>query len=134
MDMFQAKPTGSPAVGISLGVDRLLSALLDLGLVAVATAPADAFFCLFDAGDYPHVAAVANQLRAEGVRIECALSAGKLGKQFQLATRKGYRWALLQGVDERSRGEVVVKDLVAGTQEVLSLAAIGEWKGRLTGR
>jgi len=129
MDMFSGKPT--PAVGISLGVDRLLSALTDLGLVPAKKTSADVFFCLFDAADYPAITRVANQLRALGVGVEVALAGGKLGKQFQLAARKGYRWALLQGSDERAKGDVVLKDLTAGTQEVLSLADAASWVGRL---
>jgi len=129
MDMFSGKTTA--AVGISLGVDRLLSALTDLGLVPAKKASADVFFCLFDAADYPAVARVANELRGHGVGVEVALTGGKLGKQFQLATRKGYRWALLQGADERTKGEVVLKDLGAGTQEALALADVAAWAGRL---
>lgn len=129
MDMFSGKPTA--AVGISLGVDRLLSALTDLGLVPAKKTSADVFFCLFDTADYPAVARVANELRGHGVGVEVALTGGKLGKQFQLATRKGYRWALLQGADERTKGEVVLKDLGAGTQEALALADVAAWAGRL---
>ncbi len=129
MDMFSGKPTA--AVGISLGVDRLLSALTDLGLVPAKKTSADVFFCLFDAADYPAVTRVANALRGHGVGVEVALSGGKLGKQFQLATRKGYRWALLQGADERAKGEVVLKDLAAGTQEALSIADAAVWSARL---
>lgn len=129
MDMFSGRPT--PAVGISLGVDRLLSALLDLGLVSAKKAAAEVFFCLFDAADYAPVAKIANHLRALGVGVEVALGGGKLGKQFQLATRKGYRWALLQGESERARGEVVLKDLESGGQEALALSDMAAWAARL---
>ena len=118
MDMFLGKSV--PAVGISLGVDRLLSALLELGLVNARAAHADAYLCLFVEGDYPAAVQLATALRKAGLKIEVGLAAGKLGKQFQLATRKGYRFALLQGESERARGEVVVKDLTAGTQEVMA--------------
>lgn len=129
MDMFSGKPT--PAVGISLGVDRLLSALLDLGLVTARKAAADVYFCLFTAADYAPAAKIANALRALGVGVELALGGGKLGKQLQLATRKGYRWALIQGEAERARGEVVLKDLEGGTQEALLIADAATWSDRL---
>ena len=129
MGLFSGRPT--PAVGISLGVDRLLMALLDLGLVASKKTSADAFFCLFDAADYAAVAKAAGVLRALGVGVEVALGAGKLGKQLQLATKKGYRWALLQGSDERAKGEIVLKDLSTGGQEVLAMAEAATWVTRL---
>ena len=129
MDMFSGKPTS--AVGISLGVDRLLAALTDLGLVPSKKSSADVFFCLFDAADYPAVAKLANQLRDAGIGVEVALGGGKLGKQFQLATKKGYRWALLQGAGERDAGTVVLKDLESGAQETLVVADLPAWAPRL---
>lgn len=117
LDMFSSRST--PAVGISLGVDRLLAALLELGLLQANKAPADAFFCLFSEADYAHNAALATALRKVGLNVELALSAGKLGKQFQLATKKGHRFALLQGEGERAAQQVVLKNLGTGTQETL---------------
>jgi histidyl-tRNA synthetase len=115
LDMFSSRST--PAVGISLGVDRLLAALLELGLIAANAAPADAFLCLFSDNDYAANAALATALRKVGLKVELALSAAKLGKQFQLATRKGHRFALLQGDNERAAGQLVLKDLSSGAQE-----------------
>lgn len=115
LDMFSGRKT--PAVGISLGVDRLLAALLELALVDSKPAPADAFFCLFADQDYAANAALAARLRQAGLAVELSLTAGKLGRQFQVATKKGHRFALIQGADERGRGEVVVKDLTSGTQD-----------------
>ena len=129
MGTFSGKAT--PAVGISLGVDRLLAALTDLGLAGNKRAGAHVFFCVFDVADFPAVAKVSNELRALGLGVEVALGGGKLGKQLQLATRKGYRFALIQGGDERARGEVVAKDLVSGTQETLALADAAHWIPRL---
>ncbi len=131
MDMFSGRPT--PAVGISLGVDRLLAALTELGLVASRKASAHAFFCLFSEADYAHVCQVANRLRAHGIGVEVALGGGKLGKQLQLATRKGHRFVFLQGGDERAADTVVLKDLASGAQETLALAEAASWAGRLTG-
>jgi histidyl-tRNA synthetase len=117
LDMFTSRSI--PAVGISLGVDRLLAALLELGLIEANKAPADAFFCLFSEADYAHNAALATALRKVGVKVELSLSAGKLGKQFQLATKKGHRFALLQGEGERAAKQVVLKNLGTGEQETL---------------
>lgn len=118
LDMFSARST--PAVGISLGVDRLLAALLELGLIKANAAPADAFLCLFSEADYASNAALATALRKAGLKVELALSAGKLGKQFQLATKKGHRFALLQGDTERQAGQLVLKDLSTGGQQTLA--------------
>lgn len=120
-----------PAVGISLGVDRLIAALLDLGLVAPRKTAADVFIALFDAADYADNVRLATALRRVGLRSELALSPDRLGKQFKLAERKGYRHVLLAGAAEHARGEVQVKELGAGGQETYAVADAAEWASRL---
>jgi len=123
-----------PAVGISLGVDRLLAALLELGLVSLRPTPADAFIGLFDPGDFAANVALGRALRAAGLRSELSLRADRLGKQIKLAQRKGYRYMLLAGAAEHEAGQVLVKDLEAGTQEAFDVARAAEWVPRLDAR
>ena len=126
--MFLKEPL--PAVGISLGVDRLIAALLELSLVAPRKTAADVFVALFDAEGYAEHVKIAGILRAHGLRAELSLAPDKLGKQFKLAERKGYRHVLISGPDERARGLVNVKDLAGGSQETLALADIAQWAPR----
>lgn len=109
-----------PAVGISIGVDRLLSALLELQLMKENEAPGDAYFCLFDQEDLQEVVKLSQKLRSLGLRIENNLSGKRLGRQFKEAEQKGYRFALLQGSDERTRHELKVKNLKTGEQQCFS--------------
>ena len=119
-----------PAVGISLGVDRLMAALLELSLITPRKTAADVFIALFDPEGYPEHVKLARLLRAHSLRSELSLAPDKLGKQFKLAERKGYRFVMLAGPDERARGEVNVKDLTTGEQTTLALADIAEWAPR----
>jgi len=128
LGMFLRDPL--PAVGISLGVDRLIAALLELSLVTPRKTAADVFVALFEEEGYAEHVKLAAELRAHGVRAELSLSPGKLGKQFKLAERKGYRYVMLAGPDERARRVVNVKDLVDGGQETLALADVAEWAPR----
>jgi len=116
-----------PAVGISLGVDRLLAALIDLDLLKARAAGADVFLTYFSDDEYGATAKIAAELRQAGLRVELALSAQKLGKQIKLAERKGYRWVFIVGAAERERGEVIAKDLSNGSQTALRLADVGSW-------
>jgi histidyl-tRNA synthetase len=116
-----------PAVGISLGVDRLVSALLELGLMAERPTPAHVFIALFDQADYAPNMLLAARLREFGVKSELSLKPAKLGKQFKLAERKGHRFVLLAGADEHARGEVQAKDLSTGEQRTLALSDMAEW-------
>ncbi len=129
MDTFSGKPT--PAVGISLGVDRLLAALIDLGLLSASAPPADLFICLLDPADYGPLARLASTLRAHRVRAELALSASRLGKQIQGAARRGFRHVLIASAADLAAGTVQLKDLSSGVQTALDLSAMSEWAPRL---
>ncbi len=129
LGMFRT--TDVPAVGISLGVDRLYAALLELEIVKASPRAADVFVVLFDEADYPGLIRVAQALRAHGVKSELSLKPAKLGKQFKLAQRKGYRFVMLAGADELKRGEVAIKDLEASEQKSYQLADIADWASEL---
>jgi len=108
--------TDVPAVGISLGLDRLLAALRELGLVADANHGADVFVTVFNAAGRADAAAVAADLRVAGVAVEVSTIEGKLAKQFKRADRRGCRLALVVGPDDVAAGAVVVKDLRRSAQ------------------
>lgn len=110
-----------PGVGVSLGVDRLLEGLEELGIVEEASNVASALVSVFGPEGAPYSARVAAKLRAVG--ISCALYPAyhKLGKQFRYAERARFRWVIVAGPDEEARGEVAVKDLSTGRQESVAL-------------
>ena len=56
--------------------------------------------------------------------MEVSLKAGRLGKQFRYAERKGYRWVLFAGPDEVAAGLVALKDLQDGSQRTLSFSEV----------
>lgn len=110
-----------PAVGISLGVDRLFYGLQELGLVREQASPTQVLVTVFDETTRPQAYQVAATLRAAGVRAEVFLGSGKLKKQFQYADRKKIPFVIVAGPDELARGEVTLKDLESGTQRALTI-------------
>jgi histidyl-tRNA synthetase len=113
-----------PAVGISLGVDRLFSGLQELGLIEARASVTQALVTVFDDATRPQSYAIANTLRAAGVSAEVFLGAGKLKKQFTYADRKQIPWAVVAGPDELARGEVTLKHLKTGEQHTLPVDAL----------
>ena len=101
-----------PAVGISFGIERMLVAMADacllLGDVITTT---QALVTLFDAATTPASIALAQALRAAGVRTEVYPEPKGLGPQLAFGSNKGIPLAFIIGPDEAARGEVKLRDL-----------------------
>lgn len=106
-----------PAVGISLGIDRLLEGLVELGLLREERSVAKVLVPVFDEATGPQAARVAQLLRRGGIACELYPGPVRMGKQFRHAERQGMRWVAVVGPDELARGKVSVKDLESGEQE-----------------
>ncbi len=109
-----------PAVGISLGLDRLLAALQELGLLPTHLARVPVYVAVMDSQVAGHALHVAGLLRAAGLRAEVDLGGGKLGKQFERASKRGAQVVLVLGSDEVASQSAVVKDLGSGQQTPVS--------------
>ncbi|MEX2142837.1 MAG: histidine--tRNA ligase [Pirellulales bacterium] len=110
-----------PGIGASLGLDRLLSAMEELGMVAQATTPAEVFVAYFDAARLPEYLRLASQLRAAGLRVEFYPEPKKLGAQLKYADRRGFRVAIIAGESEFAANQVQVKNLATGESLTVSL-------------
>jgi len=120
-----------PAVGTSLGVDRLVDVMDSLGLfpAALGEATARVLVARFGGGDSSASVALASTLRAAGVPTELFLGEAALGDQIRYALRRGMRAVVIQGPDELAAGTVAVRDLAIGRQRALDpselAAAVG---------
>ena len=116
-----------PAVGVSIGVDRLLAALDAKGrLTTDATGPV--VITVMDRDRMAEYQAMANTLRAAGIRAEVYLGNPKnFGNQLKYADKRNSPVAIIQGSDEAERGVVQIKDLILGA-EIAETASVEEWK------
>ncbi|MDJ0925004.1 MAG: histidine--tRNA ligase [Acidimicrobiia bacterium] len=113
-----------PGIGGSLGVDRLVAAMEELGMVDDSGAAADIFVALFvadRAGDYLSLAA---ELRSAGLSVELYPDARKLGAQMKYADRRGHQLAVIIGEDEWERRTAQVKTLATGRSVEVPLAEL----------
>jgi len=129
-DDLVARFTGQkvPATGVSIGVSRLMSALSSRGLVKAAVSPL-VVVTVFDKNDAASSFAMVQELRAAGVRAEAYVGGGKMGDQFKYADKRGAAIAVIEGGDERERGEVTLKDLALGAELAKSVESRAEWVG-----
>ena len=103
-----------PGVGASLGIDRLLAAMEELGVLGETTSAAPVFLAQFAKDRGADYLALANELRRAGIGVELYTDAKKLGAQLKYADRRGFRFAVVIGDDEWQRGVCQVKDLKSG--------------------
>ncbi|TNC74717.1 histidine--tRNA ligase [Rubellimicrobium roseum] len=118
-----------PATGVSIGVDRLLAALRAKGQVAHEE-PGPVVVTVMDRDRMADTFAIVADLRNAGIRAEAYLGNPKsFGAQMKYADRRRAPFAIIEGSDEKARGVVQVKDLVAGAQAAQT-ASLEEWKDR----
>jgi histidyl-tRNA synthetase len=111
---FRGEPV--PATGFSIGVSRLLAALQHLGKVETKAEHGPVVVTVFDKeriADYQQMVA---SLRNAGIRAELYLGSGKFGPQMKYADRRNSPCVVIQGSDEKAKGEVTIKDLIVGAE------------------
>jgi histidyl-tRNA synthetase len=119
----------TPAIGFAIGEERILASLEaeapppgspSYTGVYVATAGSEAF---------PTAMELVQTLRRRGLRAAVDLEGRSLKSQMRQANRERYRYSVLLGSDELSRGEATLKDMLSGEQHAVPL---GEVVDRLT--
>ncbi|HEU5273980.1 MAG TPA: histidine--tRNA ligase [Xanthobacteraceae bacterium] len=111
---FRGEPV--PSTGFSIGVSRLMAALVHLKKIDTTPAPGPVVVTVFDqdrVADYQRMVA---RLRAAGIRAELYLGSGKFGPQMKYADKRNAPCVVIQGSDEKQRGEVQIKDLILGAE------------------
>jgi histidyl-tRNA synthetase len=104
--------TKLPGVGISIGLTRLFSKLMEAGLLrAPARTPAEVLVTTMQGQDIGAYLKMARALRDADINTEVYLEPAKLKHQLAYAEKKGFRVALIAGETEFARQVVQVKDL-----------------------
>ena len=118
-----------PAVGVSIGVDRLLAALREKGRTG-GEARGPVVVTVMDRTRMAEYQAMVGELRQAGIRAEVYLGNPRnFGNQMKYADRRGSPVAVIAGEDEFAREVVQVKDLILGAQ-IAQDATLEEWKDR----
>lgn len=123
---FTGKPV--PATGFSIGVSRLQAALTALGRGAEANVPGPVVVLVMDRERLADYQKLTQRLRSAGIRAEMYLGTSGMKAQMKYADKRGSPCVVIQGSDEREKGEVQVKDLIEGALAAQSIADNKEWK------
>jgi histidyl-tRNA synthetase len=117
-----------PATGFSIGVSRLQAALHALGQVD-ASASGPVIVTVMEKDRIADYQRLVQALRNADIRAELYLgNPKKFGKQLEYADKRGSPCVVIQGSDERDKGEVTLKDLIEGAKAAASIEGHEEWK------
>lgn len=121
-----------PATGASIGVDRLVAAMDELGLVPAQWAVAKVLMTVMDREKMPDYLALTREVREAGIAAEIYLGEAKsLKKQFAYADKMGIPVVLIAGSNEFEAGTVSIKDLGEGKRGSQDAATREAWlKGK----
>ena len=114
-----------PGVGISIGLTRLFSQLLQAGIVKPGSASAAAVLVTVpDASLTSSAIEIASALRAANINTEIFLEQARLGRQLRYASRKGFSLAVLPFQEDIERGHVKFRDMEAGEEHTVPAAEL----------
>jgi histidyl-tRNA synthetase len=125
---FRGEPV--PATGFSIGVSRLMTALKNLGKLSSVgeTGPVVVLAMDRDTESLGRYQKMVAELRAAGIRAEMYLGGSGMKAQMKYADRRGSPCVVIQGGDERARGEVQIKDMALGEALSKEITDNAEWR------
>lgn len=124
-----------PATGASIGVDRLLAALVKLQRTGSRSATARLLVTVIDDRLIDEYMQITFELRRAGIPTELYLGAERtISKQVKHADRSGIPFVLLYGSNEKARGVVTVKDMEAGRARSAAVKSREEWREQRPGQ
>jgi histidyl-tRNA synthetase len=124
-----------PAVGASIGVDRLLAALAHLGRIDTRKATARVLVTNMDRALTDDYLQITWELRRAGIPTEFYIGTAKrLGKQLEYADQYDIPLAILCGSNEKTQGIVTVKNMAAGRAKATMLDDRSKWLAERPGQ
>ncbi|MBN2626174.1 MAG: histidine--tRNA ligase [Spirochaetales bacterium] len=102
-----------PGVGASVGLDRLLAALEELGQSSRKKSYTKVLIFQMDGSLMGHYHKLAGQIRLAGVSCEVFPLDKKLGVQFKFAEQKEIPFGIICGSEEKAAGTVNLKNLAS---------------------
>jgi histidyl-tRNA synthetase len=123
-DGLIARFRGEPvlATGFSIGVSRLMVALQHLDRIETKPEPGPVVVTVFPDIPIAHYQRLVAKLRdaeyapGKKIRAELYLGDGKFGAQMKYADKRGSPCVVIQGGNEKAKGEIQIKDLVLGAE------------------
>lgn len=119
----------TPGAGMSLGLDRIVSKLKDKDRKddqprAYELEPCDVFLAQLGEKGRKRAISLFEEFRKEGVPIAEAFSKANIKSQMEIANRRKAKWAIVIGQKEVLDGTAIIRDMDAGTQEIVDVKKV----------
>ncbi len=115
--------TDLPAVGTTIGLDRVVDVILDQNLwTDNILTPTQVLVSAFDASLKKYSLEILNELRDKGLKTEIYLNyQDKLSDQLKYADKKGIQYVIIAGPDEYKNKKITVKNLKTREQQISTI-------------
>ena len=100
-----------PGIGASIGLDRLMAALIELDLSNKTKSYTNVLILNMDQSLLGYYYSLARHLKAENISCEVFPTKKKMNQQFNFTEKKEIPIALICGEDERKSNTITIKDL-----------------------
>ncbi len=109
-----------PAVGISLGIERIIELIKDSKIIETKKSVADVY--VLPLGDVIKDAiSIAQKIRSNNINCELGLATKGISKQLEYASNKGIPKVVIVGAKDLAEGKVTVKDMKSGKDEKVNV-------------
>jgi histidyl-tRNA synthetase len=123
-----------PATGLSIGVSRLLFGLQTLRKAGSKKAQGPVVVLVLDRDRLADYQRMAQSLRAANIRTEIYLGESGMRTQMKYADKRGSPCVVIQGSDEKAKGEITIKDLVEGSERAKQISDNAAWREERPGQ
>ena len=111
-----------PATGTTIGLDRIQTALTQIGKFKSETSTTQVLVARFDADGMSECLRIASELRRAEICAEIWYDDDRMKKQFAYADKQGIPFVVIAGPDERARGMVAIKNMKCAEQKEVARA------------
>ena len=117
IELLGGRPTAG--AGMAFGLDRLVSRLKDRQTLSTEVEQVDVFLAQLGEMGRKRALAIFEEFRQAGIKVGEALSKASIKGQMEMANKQGAKWAIVVGQKEVLDGTAIIRDMDAGTQEIV---------------
>ena len=115
---------GTPAVGMAMGLERIILAVKEMHVEVVKEPTADVFLAQIGETARKRALKLFEELRQSGIAVMSNISKNRLSDQLSLASNAEAKYTLILGQKEMIDSTIIIRDMQAGSQETIDQAKL----------